>query len=107
MKDEQLSSAIRDVLQKMARQDGEAVYLNAYQILAALDDDLQEKPRAEYGRGGKYAGQQYTAVTRISQVANAIPGVERTWVSTAGMQFPMDIEPVAGGSPVARAYRLC
>ncbi len=98
-----LLQPIKDVLMKASTGKGtERGFLTGYQILKRLNQPLQDQLHEAYGDAGRHGGQYFGPATRVSQVADEIPGIERRDLDTGGLQFD-----VGQDQEVAASYGLC
>lgn len=105
---DQLVNTIGEVLQNAARGKGtRGHYLTAYQILRRLPEATREALIAEYGPPGRGAGKNFTAVSRVAQVAREIAHYD--YLDAGGITFDGvedDAEdPIRSGYPVIGIYR--
>lgn len=104
---EELSAAIKRVLASAAKGKGqEPHYLTAYQILRRLPTPLQQLLINEYGEPGKGAGRNFSAVSRIAQVARAVADeTAQLDAHELSFEYADGEQPVEGGNRVVGLYR--
>jgi hypothetical protein len=81
-------------------------YLTAFQILARLPDDLRAQIIAERGFPGQGTGKHYNSASLVSDSAESIGGIEKTYMDTGGLEFYVDGKPIVAGYGVCGLYRL-
>lgn len=102
----ELATPILDILARASRGKGPRPhYLTAYQILLRLPDAVRQALIAEYGEPGRGAGKNFTAVSRVAQVARDV--AEYDYMDARGLSFEFDEgeEGIEAGFPVIGLYR--
>lgn len=80
----------------------EVAFLTAYQIFKRVPGAVQDALRNEYGASGREAGHPFGPASRLAQVADQIPGIEKVYLDTGDLAFD-----VAQSADVEAGYRLC
>ena len=104
---QELAAAIARVLAQAAKGKGrEPSYLTAYQILRRLPTPLSQLLINEYGEPGKGAGRNFSAVSRVAQVARAVADKpEYLDAHELAFEYADGEQLVEGGNRVVGLYR--
>jgi 2-keto-4-pentenoate hydratase/2-oxohepta-3-ene-1,7-dioic acid hydratase in catechol pathway len=101
---DELVVAVRDVLEAAATGKGtEPAYLTAYQILNRVPAAVRDALVAEYGGPGRGSGQNFSAASRIGQIAADVG--EQAYLDTGGVAFEVNGETVAPGYQIVSVFR--
>ena len=106
---QELENDILNILNSASTGKGfEHGYLTSYQILIRLPQYLQQKLKDMHGDfAGRGAGEHFSPVTRVAQVASQMNSVEQGYLDTKGLSFDVgQDEEVSAGFNLCAIFRL-
>jgi len=102
-----VKNEVAEVLRNAAQADGNRPYfLTAYQILARLPKEIQQRLIQERTVGGRGAGVSYAAPSVVADAAAMLPDIEIEYIDNIGMQIEAAGQFLTPGFEVCGIYRL-